>query len=202
VSLRPPQGYGEPIHRLPEQGTTPVSGADLGIVYSADVSGIAELHYEDSGATVTQITDDGAIAGAVSPGGSAGDVQTNNGAGGFGGIDFLRFETGSVTTTDGTQTSAWAKGIDDDTVYMISLSAIARDQAGVHRAVFKRTVRVHRQGGGVATMGRVRGQFANRSNRLIQATFGVGASNIRALVTGLVATTFNWRVVVSYFEVE
>ena len=84
MSIRRPQGYAEPIHRLPEQATAPVVMADGGSVYTRDYSGITELCYEDSGAKITQITDDGAVAGATAPGGSADGVQINDGSGGFG----------------------------------------------------------------------------------------------------------------------
>jgi len=85
MGFAPAQGSGGegPTHLMPEQAGDPVAVLDAGTVYTKDVAGASELFFEDSAGNDVQITNAGAVVGPA-PGGSSSDIQTNDGAGGFG----------------------------------------------------------------------------------------------------------------------
>lgn len=105
--------------------------------------------------------------------------------------------TGAVRTTDATQTTAWSLTLANNTLYWFEAFIVGRDEGGVDRAFFQRLVRVHRQGGGGATLGTVQTPVTDQ-NTAFAATFTVSSNDIRVSVTGLAGMNVSWTVTVLY----
>lgn len=107
--------------------------------------------------------------------------------------------TGAVQTADAAQTTAFTLTLADNTVYGFEANVVARDTAGVERGLFKRLARVHRQGGGGATLGTVQTIGADdKTNAGLDVTLTVSGNDLRVSVTGLAATTIVWVCDVRY----
>lgn len=106
--------------------------------------------------------------------------------------DPVQTTTAQVQTTDATQTTLATATLANNKVYWLEAKVIARDTAGTERAFYVIRTRVHRQGGGGATLGTVNADFTDESTAGLDATFTVSSNDVRVSVTGIVATTINW----------
>jgi len=108
-------------------------------------------------------------------------------------------EVATVQTTNATPGNVWTKTLADNTLYKVRVSVIARDQAGTERALYEREVLVYRQGAGAATIeGSVSGPVTVESNAALDCDLVVAGNDVKAQVTGLAATTIDWKAVVDW----
>lgn len=108
-----------------------------------------------------------------------------------------------VTTTNATQTTIASLTLNDNTVYRVNAWVVARGTAGVERALYGVTALVYRQAASVATIqGSVQTLHAAvETTAGLDATITVSSNDVRVSVTGLAATTINWKVKVEFHEV-
>ncbi len=110
-----------------------------------------------------------------------------------------------VTTTSGISAPAWTITMPDNVVWAVSLVCVARDRAGVERAMYRRFMLAYRQGGGVATQQGTTETVGTdiETNASLSVSLGVdGANDIGSGVTGLAATTIDWSFFVQILEAK
>ena len=110
-------------------------------------------------------------------------------------------QTGAVQTIDGTaNVVALAFTLEDDTVYTFKAVITGRDEAGVERASYIRTVQCYREAAGGATLGAagIQNDFDDETAAGLNGTFTTSGNDIRVAVTGLAGTDMNWAVTLEY----
>lgn len=113
--------------------------------------------------------------------------------------------TGGVQTTDATQTTAWSKTLQDNTLYWVEATVIGRDVAGTERVMYGRKALVYRQGGGATIQGSVLTVLSDVETigaLTADATFTISGNDVRLSVTGVAATTFNWAATITFQAVS
>jgi hypothetical protein len=108
----------------------------------------------------------------------------------------------SVQTTDATVTSAFTWTITDEAVTVVTVEACAVQNTGSTTASYVRRVRIKRDGGTV-TVGTVESTFTDEEAGFATCdiTIDNSGSTGRVRVTGVLATTIDWGVVVTRLEV-
>lgn len=101
-------------------------------------------------------------------------------------------------TLDATPATLFSLTLKDNTVYNFKARVSMNDTAGVERAAYERTVRAHRQGAGIATLGAIQTDFTDETNDALNCTWSTSGNDILLLVTGIAATTIDWTAVVDW----
>lgn len=99
--------------------------------------------------------------------------------------------TGAVRTTDATVTTLFTYTIADNHLGWIEATIVGRDEAGTHRALYRRAVRIHRQGAG-AVIGTVQTPYTDESSAGWDATIDASGNDIRVRVTGAAGVNISW----------
>lgn len=109
--------------------------------------------------------------------------------------------TGAVQTTDASTTTAISIALADTFIYFLEVTILARDTAGVDRALYSKKALVYREGGGATLEGAVQDLHADVETAgaaAWDADIAVAGNNVVVSVTGANATTINWVVEVRY----
>jgi hypothetical protein len=106
------------------------------------------------------------------------------------------------TTTSGSASGVWTIAQTNNTLWSVSMVCIARDQAGTHRAMYRRHGLIYRQGGGNCT---IQGSIETvgtdiETSATLDATLGVSGTSIGSSVVGLAATTIDWSFMLTILE--
>ena len=109
-----------------------------------------------------------------------------------------------VTTSDATPTILVAVGspLDDNTVYSMRATIIARDAAGVERAYYHRITGAYRQGGGSALLFGNTELASSETTAGLNANFVPSGNGVVIQVTGLAGSTIKWRASIQYQKVS
>ena len=111
-------------------------------------------------------------------------------------------DSAAVQTSDATaNVTLYSKSIADNTCYVFDVLVTCRDTGGTDRAAYARRVRVHRQGGGVATLGTIEAPYTDETDAAMDCTFTVSSNDLRVSVTGK-AATINWAASITYIGAE
>jgi hypothetical protein len=99
-------------------------------------------------------------------------------------------------TTAAGPTSALSLPLADETAYRIEIKVVATQSDGSNRAIYHRMALVYRDAAGGATIqGAVQDvTTAVESNAAWDATIGTSGNNVTFPLTGVAATTINWRI--------
>lgn len=139
------------------------------------------------------------MLGAQSASGQVGDIFTFEQRGGVS-YEVARTTatpggtTATVQTTGNSATALLTIGLSDATAYHVTASAVGVKEDGTARASYVRMATVYRTGGGSATLeGSVTAVHTVESDANWDCTIGVTSNSVRILVTGVAATTIDWR---------
>ena len=169
---------------LAAPGIVSTNHVDTGIAWDLDSGGSVDLVVD--GASSVRYKAGGAIESSPALANSTGVIN----------------EAAAVQTTDATVTTLYSRTLSDNTVYVYSVLVTCRDTGGTERACYARRVRVHRQGGGAATLGTIEAPYPDESLASMNATFTVSTNDIRVSVTGKAGTTINWAAQVTFIGAE
>jgi hypothetical protein len=102
--------------------------------------------------------------------------------------------TNAVQTTNATPATILTLALSDNTVYTLIAEVLARDAAGVERAMYAKKALVYRQGGGAATLqGSVQSLHTDvETTAGLDVSISVSSNDALVQVTGLGSTTINW----------
>lgn len=110
-------------------------------------------------------------------------------------------EEATVQTTDATQTTVDSFTLDDEETYMIQINVVGTKSDGSERCGAIKTAVLYRDGGGNATIQGVEGvTIEEYSDSNWDVSITVSGNDVRASVTGLAATTVNWKCSMQFIE--
>lgn len=101
----------------------------------------------------------------------------------------------TVQTTDATQTTLYSETLADESAYMVRAYVTGKKNDSTDRAVYGKVACVYRDAGGGATIqGSVGDIFTDiESNASWDVTVTVNTNDVRVSVTGVAATTIDWK---------
>lgn len=112
----------------------------------------------------------------------------------------LRTST-TVQTTDATQTTIDSFTLDDEETYLVQISVVGTKSDGSERCGAIKQAVLYRDGGGNATIqGVVHVTLEEYSDSNWDIDITVSGNDVRASVTGLAATTVNWKCSIQFIE--
>ncbi len=106
----------------------------------------------------------------------------------------------SVETTDDTPTEVDEFALDDEETYMVRIFVVATKDDGSDRCGVMKQAVVYRDGGGAIIQGNVSLTLEEYSNSNWDIDITVSGNNVRATVTGVAATTINWKCSMQFIE--
>ena len=116
-------------------------------------------------------------------------------------FDNDKVRSGIVTTTDATVTSVLEYTPTDAYVTQIKARVIGRKSDGTAGAAYEVTACVRRAGGTVTLIGAVAATSTMEDNASWAATIDVSGTLVRVRVTGVAATTINWKAKAEILEI-
>ncbi len=119
----------------------------------------------------------------------------------IGGTEWQVRGSKTVQTTDDTATVIDSFTLDDEETYMVQINVVGTKSDGSERCgVIKQAV-LYRDGGGVATLqGNVSITLEEYSDSNWDVDITVSSNDVQASVTGLAATTINWKCSMQFIE--
>ena len=106
----------------------------------------------------------------------------------------------TVTTTDATQTVVDSFTLDDETCCLVRITVVATESGGGNRAATEQIALVYRDGGAATVEGAVVIIFEEYSNGSWAVNITVSSNDVRVSVTGVAATTINWKCAMQFIE--
>ncbi len=108
----------------------------------------------------------------------------------------LHFNTNFQTTAAG-PTTAITLPLPDESAWMITLRAVGKKSDTTDRAMYQRSALIYRDGGSATLQGSVQDVItAVESNASWNATIGTSGNNAYVPLTGIAATTIDWKLVI------
>lgn len=119
----------------------------------------------------------------------------------IGGSEWVVRQAQTVQTTDATQTVIDSFTLDDEETYMVQINVVGTKTDGSDRCGAIKSAVLYRDGGGNATLqGNVATMLAEFSDSNWAIDITVSGNDVRAEVTGLAATTINWKCSMQFIE--
>ncbi len=106
----------------------------------------------------------------------------------------------SVQTTDATQTTIDSFTLDDEETYMVQINVVGTKTDGSERAGAIKQAVLFRDGGSATIQGVVGVSLEEYSDSNWDIDITVSSNDVRASVTGLAATTVNWKCSMQFIE--
>jgi len=107
----------------------------------------------------------------------------------------------TIQTTDDTQTTIDSFALDDEETYMVQINVVGTKSDGSDRCGVIKQACLYRDGGGSATLqGNVSLTLEEYSDSNWDVDITVLGNYVRASVTGVAATTINWKVSLQFIE--
>lgn len=109
-------------------------------------------------------------------------------------------KTSALTTSNATPSTLFGFTLDDPAFYWFTVNVIGRKSDGSQRAFYVIKTSAYRQSGS-ATLGSVHAEITDESDASWAATCVVSGNDLVVQVTGVAATTINWKATVQYQKV-
>ncbi len=117
-----------------------------------------------------------------------------------GGTEWQVRPSTTIETTDDTQTTIDSFTLDDEETYMVQINVVGTKSDGSDRCGVIKSACLYRDGG-VATIEGVEGvTLEEYSDSNWDVSITVSSNDVRASVTGLAATTVNWKCSMQFIE--
>jgi len=117
-----------------------------------------------------------------------------------GGTEWIVRTSTTVQTTDATQTTIDSFTLDDEETYMVQISVVGTKDDGSDRAGAILSALLYRDGGSATIQGVVQSMLEVYSDSNWSIDITVSGNDVRASVTGLAATTINWKCSMQFIE--
>ena len=106
----------------------------------------------------------------------------------------------TVQTTDVTATVIDSFTLDDNETYMVQINVVGTKSDGSDRAGAIKSAVLYRDGGSATIQGVVASMLEEYSDSNWDINITVSGNDVRAVVTGLAATTVNWKCSMQFIE--
>lgn len=133
---------------------------------------------------------------------TVGDVQCYNGTEWevVGATAWQLRSAATVQTTDATATVIDSFTLDDEETYMVQINIVGTKSDGSDRCGVIKSACIYRDGGSATIQGSVPGMLESFSNGAWSVDITVSGNDVRAVVTGVAATTINWKCSMQFIE--